>query len=62
MNTNNLILIDSIVIIALCLFGILLPKLFKDEEIRYGMNAINIAFAIGFLFNLVIFLLTELLK
>ena len=62
MNTSNLILIDSIVIIALCLFGVLLPKLFKDEEVRYGMNAINVAFAIGFLFNLVIFLLAELLK
>ena len=62
MNTSNLILIDSIVIIALCLFGVLLPKLFKDEEMRYGMNAINVAFAIGFLFNLVVFLLIGLLN
>jgi hypothetical protein len=52
MNTSNLILIDSIVIITLCLFGVLLPKLFKDEDVIYGMNAINVAFAIGFLFNL----------
>ena len=62
MNTSNLILIDSIVIIALCLFGVLLPKLFKDEDVIYGMNAINVAFAIGFLFNLVIFLLIGLLN
>jgi hypothetical protein len=62
MNTSNLILIDSIVIIALCLFGVLLPKLFKDEDVIYGMNAINIAFAIGFVFNLVVFLLLGLLN
>ena len=51
---SNIIAISSIVIALCCVIGMSLPKLIKEEDERYGINALIIAFCIGFLINMTV--------
>ncbi len=47
----------SIVFVLFCSVGYFAPKLIKDEETRYGFNAVWIAFLIGFASCALIFII-----
>ena len=51
---SNIIAISSMVIALCCVIGMSLPKLVKEEDERYGINALIIAFCIGFLINMTV--------
>jgi len=51
---SNIIAISSMVIALCCVIGMSLPKLVKEEDERYGINALIIAFCIGFFVNMTV--------
>lgn len=51
---SNIIAISSTIIALCCVIGMSLPKLVKEEDERYGINALIIAFCIGFLVSMTV--------
>ena len=57
--SNSLIIADSVIIALCCLTGILLSIIPQDEDMRRGINALIVAFVIGFLVNTLVFYVTN---
>lgn len=54
-NISFLLEVDSILLATLCALGFLIPRLVKDEDVRYGLHAVIISFLLGFITNALIF-------
>ena len=46
--------ISSSILGALCIIGFVANKFMDDEEARYGLNAVMIAFIIGYVLNMLV--------